>query len=71
VLLLTLNRPERHNAFNATLNHLLGDAIRATRGAARPGEHSIAILQEVGLNPQQIEDLIARGVVATGPAPDD
>jgi len=43
----------------------------ATRGAARPGEHSIAILQEVGLSPQQIEDLIARGVVATGPAPDD
>jgi methylglutaconyl-CoA hydratase len=28
VLLLTLNRPERHNAMNAALNHLLGDAVR-------------------------------------------
>ena len=28
VLLLTLHRPERHNAFNAALNHLLGDAVR-------------------------------------------
>ena len=35
VLLLTMNRPERHNAFNATLNHLLGDAVRRadTEGA--------------------------------------
>ena len=28
VLLLTLNRPERHNAMNAALNHYLGDAVR-------------------------------------------
>jgi len=28
VLLLTMNRPERHNALNAELNHWLGDAVR-------------------------------------------
>lgn len=28
ILLLTLNRPERHNAMNAALNHVLGDAVR-------------------------------------------
>jgi enoyl-CoA hydratase/carnithine racemase len=27
VLLLTMNRPERHNALNAQLNHWLGDAV--------------------------------------------
>ena len=28
VLLLTMNRPQRHNALNAELNHWLGDAVR-------------------------------------------
>ncbi|MDA0352688.1 MAG: enoyl-CoA hydratase/isomerase family protein [Chloroflexi bacterium] len=28
VLLVTLNRPERHNAMNAALNHVLGVAVR-------------------------------------------
>jgi len=28
VLLLTLNRPARHNAMNAALNHVLGDAVQ-------------------------------------------
>ena len=28
VLLLTMNRPERHNALNAELNHWLGEAVR-------------------------------------------
>jgi len=34
-------------------------------GAARPGEHTAAILAEAGLSAQQIQDLIARGIVAT------
>lgn len=42
-----------------------------TRGASRPGEHSIDVLREVGLTEEQIAELVARGVVATNPAPDD
>ena len=34
VLLLTLNRPERHNAMNAALNHVLGDAVRRAEAEA-------------------------------------
>lgn len=32
VLLLTLNRPERHNALNAALNHFLGEAVARAHG---------------------------------------
>lgn len=31
-MLLTMNRPERHNALNAALNHLLGDAVARAEG---------------------------------------
>jgi CoA:oxalate CoA-transferase len=40
----------------------------ATRGAAKPGEHSEQVLQLAGLSGDQIRDLIERGVVGTGPA---
>ena len=33
VLLLTMNRPERHNALSAALNHALGDAVRRADSA--------------------------------------
>ena len=40
VLLLTLNRPEKHNALNAALTHMLGDAVRR---AAPEGVNIIVI----------------------------
>ena len=40
----------------------------AQAGAARPGEHSIAIMREAGLDEAQIANLIQRGIVRTGPA---
>ncbi len=40
VLLLTLNRPERHNALNAALNHALGAAVA---GAAEEGAKVIVL----------------------------
>jgi enoyl-CoA hydratase/carnithine racemase len=40
VLLLTLNRPERHNAMNAALNHVLGEAVRRAEG---DGVHVIVL----------------------------
>jgi enoyl-CoA hydratase/carnithine racemase len=40
VLLLTLNRPEKHNALNAALTHMLGDAVRR---AAPAGVHVIVV----------------------------
>ncbi len=40
VLLLTLNRPERHNAMNAALNHVLGEAVR---GAEAEGVNVIVL----------------------------
>ncbi len=40
VLLLTMNRPEKHNALNAALTHMLGDAVRR---AAPEGAHVIVL----------------------------
>ena len=39
----------------------------ATRGAARPGEHSLDILARVGFSEARIAELVERGVVHTGP----
>ena len=44
VLLLTLNRPERHNALNAALNHMLGDAVRR----AEPEGASVIVVTGAG-----------------------
>ena len=33
ILVLTLNRPTRHNAMNSALNHVLGSAVRRADGA--------------------------------------
>ncbi len=44
VLLLTLNRPERHNAMNAALNHYLGDAVRR----AEPEGVNVIVLTGAG-----------------------
>ena len=41
------------------------------RGAARPGEHTAAILRRAGLTETAIDDLIERGVAAVEPAPHD
>lgn len=40
----------------------------AVRGAARPGEHTRELLAAAGLSEELIDDLVARGVAATGPA---
>jgi enoyl-CoA hydratase/carnithine racemase len=44
VLLLTLNRPERHNALNAALNHALGEAV----AAAAPAGARVIVLTGAG-----------------------
>jgi enoyl-CoA hydratase/carnithine racemase len=44
VLLLTMNRLERHNALNAELNHWLGDAVRR----AEPDGVSVIVLTGAG-----------------------
>jgi enoyl-CoA hydratase len=44
VLLLTLNRPERHNALNAALNHALGEAV----AAAEPAGARVIVLTGAG-----------------------
>lgn len=41
----------------------------ATRGAAKPGEHSVDILVEAGFSASEVDDLLARGVIAVEPAP--
>lgn len=40
----------------------------AQGGAARPGEHTVAFLERAGLSSGRIDELIAQGVVAVGPA---
>jgi crotonobetainyl-CoA:carnitine CoA-transferase CaiB-like acyl-CoA transferase len=48
-----------------------GDALKITRHAPRVGEHSVAILQEIGLAAAEIDALIASGAtVDAGMAPD-
>ncbi len=39
----------------------------ATRGAARPGEHSTEVLEKAGFTPEEVERLVQAGVVGTGP----
>ncbi|MDP2328099.1 MAG: CaiB/BaiF CoA-transferase family protein [Dehalococcoidia bacterium] len=41
----------------------------ATRGAAKPGEHSVDILADAGFSASEVDDLLARGVIAVEPAP--
>lgn len=41
----------------------------ATRGAAKPGEHSVDLLAEAGFSASEVDDLLARGVIAVEPAP--
>jgi CoA:oxalate CoA-transferase len=43
----------------------------ATRGAARPGEHTTALLKLAGLTDEQIASFLSRGVAWTGPEMDD
>ncbi|GMU40040.1 MAG: CoA transferase [Chloroflexota bacterium] len=40
----------------------------ATRGAAKPGEHSVDVLTQAGFTEAEVAALIERGVLATGPA---
>ncbi len=40
----------------------------ATRGAAKPGEHSVDVLAQAGFTEAEVAALIERGVLATGPA---
>ena len=40
----------------------------ARRGAARPGEHSMEVLAAAGFTEQEIQEFVARGVLATQPA---
>ncbi|MCA9851554.1 MAG: enoyl-CoA hydratase/isomerase family protein, partial [Dehalococcoidia bacterium] len=42
VLLLTLNRPEKHNALNAAVHHWLGDAV------ARAPEEGVKVIVLTG-----------------------
>ena len=42
----------------------------AERGASRPGQHSREILGNVGFLEAELDDLVARGVLAVGPAHD-
>lgn len=41
----------------------------ATRGAPRPGEHSVEVLSKVGFAAEEIERLVEAGVLAVEPAP--
>ena len=43
----------------------------AERGAAKPGEHSRELLDSVGFLEAEIDDLVARGVIAEEPAEDE
>ncbi|MEO8539303.1 MAG: CaiB/BaiF CoA-transferase family protein [bacterium] len=40
----------------------------AVRGASKPGEHSMEILEAAGFGAEELEHLLANGVIRTGPA---
>ncbi|MCK9487062.1 MAG: enoyl-CoA hydratase/isomerase family protein [Dehalococcoidia bacterium] len=66
VLLLTLNRPERHNALNAALNHALGEAV------ARAHEDGVRVIVLTGAGEQAFcsgGDMSEMSGLETGSAP--
>jgi hypothetical protein len=66
-LLLTMNRPERHDAHNAALTAARDDAVERAERHGGVRERMTALLKLASLGDEQIASFLARGIAWSGP----